>query len=81
MAFKTTRWRAMGLAAILLSGSALVGVDVLSAQAQPVPDATPAAAGPIQPSGVAHPLPDFSDLAAQVSPAVVSAGAERGAGR
>lgn len=63
------------MAAALLGGSALAGVGALSAHAEGPGALTPgqtAAAGPIQPSGVAHPLPDFSDLAAQVSPAVVS---------
>ena len=68
----------MGLAAVLLGGSALAGVGAYSAHAQtptPAPTATAASTaspGPIQPSGLAHPLPDFSELAAQVSPAVVS---------
>ena len=76
MAIKRTGLRNVGLAAALLAGSALVGVNVMSAQAQTSPaqtgPAAPVVAGTIQPSGVAHPLPDFSDLAAQVSPAVVS---------
>ncbi len=61
------RFARAGLVAVLLGSSALVGTGAWEARAQ---DA--AAAGPIQPSAVAHPLPDFSDLAGQVSPAVVS---------
>ena len=73
MANRLSGLRTMGLAAVLLGGSALVGVNVMSAHAQAQVQPTAAtAAGPIQPSGVTHPLPDFSDLAAQVSPAVVS---------
>lgn len=56
-----------GLMAVLLAGSALGGAASWDAHAQGV--ATP---GPIQPPAVANPLPDFSDLAAKVSPAVVS---------
>ena len=61
-----TRFARAGLVAVLLGSSALVGTGAWEARAQD------AAAGPIQPPAVAHPLPDFSDLAAQVSPAVVS---------
>lgn len=71
MAIRASGLRNVGLAAVLLGGSALVGVNVLATQAQAQAPVS-AVAGPIQPSGVAHPLPDFSDLAAQVSPAVVS---------
>ncbi len=57
-----------GLMAVLLAGSALGGAATWQAHAQ-VGNTAP---GPIQPPAVANPLPDFSDLAAKVSPAVVS---------
>ena len=57
-----------GLMAVLLGGSALGGAASYQAHAQVA--GTPP--GPIQPPAVANPLPDFSDLAAKVSPAVVS---------
>ena len=57
-----------GLMAVLLAGSALGGAASYQAHAQ----VAGAAPGPIQPPAVANPLPDFSDLAAKVSPAVVS---------
>jgi serine protease Do len=67
--------RRAGFAAVLLGGSTLAGAGIVAAHAQ-VPAATPdtpaGTPGPIHTTGVAHPLPDFSDLAAQVSPAVVS---------
>ncbi len=59
-----------GLLAVLLGGTALTGVGVFGAHAEGVGTSTQPTT--IQPSAVAHPLPDFSDLAAQVSPAVVS---------
>ena len=63
-------------AAVLLAGTALGGYAVgHNGIAQPaLADDAPAvsAPAPIQPAPVAHPLPDFSNLAAQVSPAVVS---------
>ena len=74
MAKHSPYWKTFGLAAALLGGTSLAGLGLIPAHAQannPAP-AQQAASGPIQPSGVAHPLPDFSDLAAQVSPAVVS---------
>jgi serine protease Do len=63
-------------AAALLAGTALGSYAVghagfaEPALAQDAPAAS--APAPIQPAPVAHPLPDFSSLAAQVSPAVVS---------
>lgn len=60
------RTRAVVVAA-LLGGTALGGIGALS-----VPGYAQDAPKPIQPSGPAHPLPDFSDLVAQVRPAVVS---------
>jgi serine protease Do len=64
------------LAAVLLAGTALGGyaaghAGFAQTTAQPGADA-PAQAAPIQPAPVAHPLPDFANLAAQVRPAVVS---------
>lgn len=62
-----------GLVAVLLGGTALAGVTMSEAQtsnAQTV--GTTSQSTTIQPAAVAHPLADFSDLAAQVSPAVVS---------
>ncbi len=58
-----------GLVAALLGGTALGGIGALAVPgyAQDAPKAAP-----IQPSGPAHPLPDFSDLVTQVRPAVVS---------
>ena len=68
--------RARGaLVAALLAGTALGGLAATApghaqgTQSSPQPSTT---AAPIQPTGTLHPLPDFSDLAAQVSPAVVS---------
>lgn len=57
-----------GIAAVLLGGTALAGAATW-AHADTPPAMTP---GTITPSGVAATLPDFSALAAQVSPAVVS---------
>ncbi len=64
--FGLNRTRAVVVAA-LLGGTALGGIGVLS-----VPGYAQDAPKPIQPSGPAHPLPDFSNLVAQVRPAVVS---------
>lgn len=66
-----------GLLAVLLGGTSLAGIGVWNAQDAHAQDAHIQGSAPVQPttilpSGVAHPLPDFSDLAAQVSPAVVS---------
>ncbi len=55
-----------GLIAVLLGGTSLGGAYAIQhAQAETT-------VAPIQPSAALHLLPDFSDLAAQVSPAVVS---------
>ena len=63
-------------AAILLAGTAVGGYALGHASlADPAsPTQTPAAnaPAPIQPAPVAHPLPDFANLARQVRPAVVS---------
>ncbi len=61
--------RARGaLVAALLAGTTLGGLAVaVPGYAEDAP-----ARQPIEPSGVAHPLPDFSGLVAQVRPAVVS---------
>ena len=70
-----------GLVAVLLGGTALTGIAFSHAdhaQAQTTAQTTAPTIGTtpqattIQPVAVAHPLADFSDLAAQVSPAVVS---------
>src|SRR3954453_8774014 len=65
----SNRARAAVVAA-LLAGTALGGVAgvTIPGYAQ---DNTPAKA-PIQPSGTAHPIPDFVNLVAEVRPAVVS---------
>ena len=57
------------MVAALLGGTALGGIGALAVPgyAQDAPKTAP-----IQPSGPAHPLPDFSDLVSQVRPAVVS---------
>ncbi len=55
------------LAAALLAGTALGGLGVARGHAQDT-----AAPQTIQPSGTAHPIPDFADLVAEVRPAVVS---------
>ncbi len=62
------RTRAAVIAA-LLGGTALggLGAATVPGYAQDAP-----ARAPIQPSGTAHPIPDFADLVAQVRPAVVS---------
>ena len=59
--------------AVLLGGTALAGAGnwAYAEGSAPAPNAN-ANANAIQPTGTAHPLPDFADLAAQVSPAVVS---------
>lgn len=58
------------LVAALLAGTALGGLGVATGYAQTsVTAVTPQT---IQPSGLAHPLPDFADLVAEVRPAVVS---------
>ena len=63
----------VGLVAVLLAGTALAGVTVSQAETSNPPTVgTTAQPTTIQPAAVAHPLADFSDLAAQVSPAVVS---------
>ncbi len=61
----------IALAAALLAGTALGGFGVASSHAQ---DAVTPQNAPttIQPSGTAHPIPDFADLVAEVRPAVVS---------
>ncbi|MBV9748071.1 MAG: trypsin-like peptidase domain-containing protein [Acetobacteraceae bacterium] len=63
-------------AAVLLAGTALGGYALGHASlADPASTAQAPAANapaPIQPAPVAHPLPDFANLAAQVRPAVVS---------
>ncbi len=61
-----------GLVAVLLGGTALGGLGAWTVTGAHAEDAIAATPGTIQPSGVAHPLPDFSGLATQVSPAVVS---------
>ncbi len=53
--------------AVLLAGSTLSGAAILAAQAAPT--ASPA---PVNPPAAAAHIPDFSDLVAQVKPAVVS---------
>ena len=58
-----------GLVAVLLGGTALGGAAGWAYADTPAPVN---AQGALVPSGTAHPLPDFSELAAQVSPAVVS---------
>jgi serine protease Do len=59
--------------AALLAGTALGGFAAGHSSFADTPTVAPAAAqGAIQPAPVAHPLPDFADLAAQVRPAVVS---------
>jgi serine protease Do len=67
-------------AAVLLAGTALGGYALgHTGLAQPAPTTqAPAAAAPapIQPAPVAHPLPDFANLAAEVRPAVVSVTAQ-----
>jgi len=71
---KTPNRTRAAVVAALLAGTALGGFAGMtvpgyaqSSAAQPAPSANT-----IQPTGTQHPLPDFSDLAAQVSPAVVS---------
>lgn len=68
------------LVAALLAGTALGGFGMATGYAQNAAQntvqiaapASPITATTIQPSGVAHPLPDFADLVAEVRPAVVS---------
>ena len=60
-----------GLVAVLLGGTALGGVATWSSDTAHA-QATAQTPGTIQPDAVATPMPDFSNLAAQVSPAVVS---------
>ena len=61
------------LVAALLAGTTLGGLAATGYAQDTQPSTAPAtAAAPIQPTGTLHPLPDFTDLAAQVSPAVVS---------
>ncbi len=74
-----------GLVAVLLGGTALGGFGAWTTETAHA-QANAQTPGAIQPQGVARPLPDFSDLAAQVSPAVVSvtvrqAGGQQGPGR
>ena len=79
MSHRVSRAARAGLVAVLLGGTALGGLGAwpgVGAQAQ----VSAAAPGAIQPQGVAHPLPDFADLAAQVSPAVVSVTVREGGG-
>lgn len=56
-----------GLVAVLLGGTALAGFAHADTPPAPIN-----AQGALQPAPTANPLPDFSNLAAQVSPAVVS---------
>ncbi len=63
------------LVAALLAGTALGGFGVATGFAQDAPASalvSPTTPTTIQPSGLAHPIPDFADLVAQVRPAVVS---------
>ena len=68
---RTPRTIRAGLVAVLLGGTALggFGTYAVTANAQ---DASSANSNTIQPTGPSARLPDFSQLAAQVSPAVVS---------
>ena len=68
---RTPRAIRAGLVAVLLGGTALggLGTYAVTANAQ---DSASANGGAIQPTGPSTRLPDFSHLAAQVSPAVVS---------
>lgn len=59
-----------GLVAALLGGTALGGAATWAYA--DTPPAPVNAQGTLEPSPTSHPLPDFSSLAAQVSPAVVS---------
>ena len=68
---RISRTARAGLVAVLLGGTALAGFGAYSTD-QAHAQATAQTPGAIQPQGVAHPMPDFADLAAQVSPAVVS---------
>ncbi len=78
MAQRFPRLARAGLVAVLLGGTALGGMSLGGTTlggtilGSPALADTRADAAPIQPSPTLHPLPDFSDLAAQVSPAVVS---------
>lgn len=66
------RWRRTAMAAVLLTGTAIGGFAI-GHTGHAAPEATPAA--PVNPPGAevtGHTLPDFTDLVAQVKPAVVS---------
>jgi serine protease Do len=66
------RWRRTAMAAVLLAGTALGGSAVAHAGFA-ASETTPGT--PVNPTGsgvASHTLPDFSDLVAQVKPAVVS---------
>ena len=63
------------LAAALLAGTALGGFGMATGYAQNAVTSQNSAQNTpttIQPSGTAHPIPDFADLVAEVRPAVVS---------
>ena len=61
------------LVVALLAGTALGGLGAATGYAQNAnQNSSTTAATTIQPSGTAHPIPDFADLVADVRPAVVS---------
>ncbi len=70
---KTSKKARAGIVAVLLGGSALGGLAAVTVPGY-AQDNNAQATGPttIQPTGPAQKLPDFTNLAAQVSPAVVS---------
>lgn len=73
MSYRVTRAVRGGLMAALLGGTALAGGVWARAEAQSPAAQSPAVqAASIRPPAVQQPLPDFSELAAKVAPAVVS---------